>query len=60
MRGTVKAYSKDVNAGVIKCDTGKTYDFSRNEWHEDILPYANQIVEFQGSSRTASKIFLRK
>lgn len=57
MRGTVKAYSVDVNAGVIECDTGATYNFSQKEWNGNTAPATEQRVSFQGTSRTATKVF---
>jgi hypothetical protein len=57
MRGTVKAYSVDVNAGVIECDSGETYNFSQKEWNGATTPTPEQRVTFQASPRTATKVF---
>ncbi|HEU4837862.1 MAG TPA: hypothetical protein VFS88_00455, partial [Micavibrio sp.] len=57
IRGTIKAYSKDVNAGVIQCEDGKTYDFSQDEWNDRTAPHAEQRVLFQAYSRKATKVF---
>lgn len=56
MRGTIKAYSLDVNAGVIKCDAGKTYEFRENEWNGKVAPVVNDVVMFEGFNRTATRV----
>jgi cold shock CspA family protein len=56
MRGTVKAYSKDVNAGVIKGDDGNQYGFTKSEWGGDESPAANESVNFDGAYRKASNV----
>jgi len=60
MRGTVKAYSLDVNAGVIECDAGETYGFSQNDWNATHAPVMRERVTFQGFSRTATKVYAEK
>ena len=55
-KGTIKAYSPDVNAGVIECDSGNTYEFRERDWSGDATPVAKQKVRFDGASRTATKV----
>ena len=57
MRGTVIAYSLDVNAGVIRCEAGNTYNFSWADWNGEHAPAVDKIVTFLGNSRTATKVF---
>lgn len=57
LRGTIKAYSIDVNAGIIQCDKGDTYNFSQSEWNGSRAPLVEQRVTFSGNSRVATKIF---
>lgn len=56
MRGTIKAYSSCVNAGVIECDCGDTYHFGLNEWQGKAFPVANDKVQFTGMSQTATNV----
>ena len=56
MRGKIKAYSEDVNAGVITGEDGKVYGFAVNEWIEGKKPVPDQSVSFTGYQRMASKV----
>ncbi|PZQ47414.1 MAG: hypothetical protein DI551_03360 [Micavibrio aeruginosavorus] len=56
MRGTILAYSTSVNAGVIVCDEENTFDFRELDWMGKLAPAARQRVEFEGASRTATKV----
>lgn len=60
MRGTVIAYSLDVNAGVIRCEAGNTYNFSWEDWNGERAPAVDQNVTFLGNSRTAMKVIMQK
>ena len=56
MRGTIKAYSLCVNAGVIECETGKTYDFRESDWNGNTAPSKEQKVQFDATNRTATSV----
>lgn len=60
MRGIIKAYSIDVNAGVIDGDDGNQYGFTQSEWAGDNAPAANDKVNFNGMQRWASKVSAEK
>ena len=55
--GTIKAYSDQVNAGVINGPDGKTYAFAKTDWNGALLPRVDQIVTFESvSARQAVKV----
>ncbi len=56
MKGTVKAYSSVVSAGVIEGSDGKSYNFSLEEWRGEKLPEYKDSVIFHGHSRNATKV----
>lgn len=56
MRGTIKAYSLSVNAGVIECEHGNTYDFREADWQGVEAPAPNRVVQFDGVDRKAVKV----
>lgn len=45
-KGRIKAYSKDVNAGVIQCEDGSHYGFRREELVHGKEPHDHEKVEF--------------
>lgn len=59
-KGTVKAYSLSVNAGVIEGDDGKTYDFPQDEWQHKETPAVHDKVEFEGHARKARQVICKK
>lgn len=56
MRGTIKAYSLCVNAGVIECEAGNTYEFKDSDWSGNIAPLVNDSVRFEGFKRIATRV----
>ncbi len=49
MNGKVKAYSTDVNAGVIKGNDGKDYQFQNETWGGASQPKQNESVTFEST-----------
>ena len=56
MKGKIKAYSTDVNAGVISGDDGKSYHFGKNEWTGKTLPQSNENEQFTPADRAAVNV----
>lgn len=56
MKGTIKAYSPIVDAGVIQCEAGRVYIFRRENWQNDRLPVSEQTVRFEAQDRKAIKV----
>jgi len=56
LKGTIKAYSACVNAGVISGENGKTYRFDKTDWSHNELPLNNENVTFDGNRRNASSV----
>jgi hypothetical protein len=56
MKGKIKAYSADVNAGVIVGDNRKTYGFRQTEWRGIALPAKDEKVTFDGKNQQATNI----
>jgi|GEM_PF-6215595 len=47
IKGSIKAYSPSVNAGIIETTDGQRYQFSRNHWTGKNPPQANDLVTFE-------------
>ena len=56
MKGNIKAYSNDVNAGVISGEDGNMYCFPRSEWWSKNIPVGNETVRFNPAGRHATKV----
>ena len=56
IRGTIKAYSSCVNAGVIECDDGKTYILAIDEWQNNKPPSPREKVTFPPQNRAAKLV----
>jgi hypothetical protein len=56
MKGKIKAYSGSVNAGLIKCTTGKLHLFSASEWKDKKLPEKNDSVVFEQDGRKVTSV----
>lgn len=57
LTGTIMAYSKDAEAGVIKANDGKPYYFKRCEWLSNgIKPQNDMRVSFKAGLRCATKV----
>lgn len=56
MKGSIKAYSKAVNAGVIAGEDGRTYKFMNSHWQGPNTPQANDIVIFDGKGTNAANV----
>jgi hypothetical protein len=56
MKGKIKAYSADVNAGLISGEDGRTYRFTKSEWGGRENPFGDERVNFAGETRQAKKI----
>ena len=60
MKGKVTAYSSAVNAGVIKGDDGKDYQFNHRQWRGRELPANKQSVNFENNSNQAQDVNCQK
>lgn len=56
MKGTIKAYSTCVSAGVIKGDDGKSYGFNKTDWKAAELPKKDETVSFEQASKQAMNV----
>ena len=56
MKGTIKAYSQCVSAGVISGDDGKSYGFNKTDWTSAELPKTDETVTFERARNQASNI----
>lgn len=56
IKGSIKAYSKAVNAGVIIGEDGRTYKFGDSHWQGPNTPQANDIVIFESTGTNASNV----
>ena len=56
MKGRIKAYSKDVNAGLIIADNGSSYIFPKKEWNGQKSPEVNKRVEFDQAADHARNV----
>ena len=56
IKGTILAYSDDVNAGVIDGDDGRKYPFAATEWLATSKPQNNMSVVFTPSAKAALKV----
>lgn len=58
IKGTVQAYSSDVNAGTILGEDNQTYYFSRKDWMFETDPQVKTKVVFLSEGATARSITL--
>lgn len=56
MKGTIKAYSDVVSAGVISGEDGTTYGFNLTDWHGRKLPISRERVIFVGNHKQATSV----
>jgi hypothetical protein len=56
MKGTIKAYSTAVNAGLIIGEDGHTYAFRKSEWGGKENPSDNEKINFENEIKQAIKI----
>ncbi len=56
MKGKVTAYSAAVNAGVIKGEDGKDYQFTRRQWRDKEYPTSKQTVTFENNANRAERV----
>lgn len=56
MKGTIKAYSSCVNAGVIDGADGKSYRFHHDEWTAENLPQKDETVTFEKQNFLAFQV----
>lgn len=55
-KGTVKAYSKQCNAGVIECEDGTDYRFRKSELIHGKEPEDHEKVEFDEDRQDAKNV----
>ena len=55
LRGRISVYSADANGGIIICEAGNTYLFSRNSWDSHTEPQVDLIVFFIPAERNIAR-----
>lgn len=56
IKGTIIGYSEDVSAGLLRCDDGRKYMFTKSEWVSPQRPVSQAPVTFELRSGQAVQV----